>query len=348
MARLLSLLSVFLLGVLILDLAPPARGEGGRGGGEGPRLVIDREEHSFGAAAQEQELETTFTIQNVGTARAEGIQPVGDCGCYGVKISKNALDPGEEATLTLKFRTLRYSGHHKKRLKVFTANAPDHPLTVHLHVDVIAGVVIEPERVFFGDVLMGKRPSQTIDAKWNTSAGQPFEVTHVDVPGHDFDIGVAPIEDGNWRGTSITLTFKEPPPLGLFSAQALIRTTHPDYPRISLPLTANITGRVWVQSRVVYFGWVKAGAAKTTSILVRPFDADGDLGEVTASSRDGRVQVEVTSKPGDPPAWRRLRITAPATAAPGRLDDVILLRTAVVGEEITEIHVRGEVLGRGR
>ena len=91
MARLLSLLPVLAFGLLTLSLAPPARGEGGPGGGESPRLVIDREEHSFGAAAQEQELETTFRIKNVGTARAEGIQPVGDCGCYRVTIDRPSM-----------------------------------------------------------------------------------------------------------------------------------------------------------------------------------------------------------------------------------------------------------------
>ena len=212
---------------------------------------------------------------------------------------------------------------------------------------MVAGVVIEPSRVFFGDVLVGQRPSQTIRALWNTKAGQPFEVTQVDVPGHDFAIETEALEDGDWRGTSIRLTFTEPPPLGLFSANALIRTTHPDYPRISLPLTANITGRVWVQSRTVYFGWVNEGEAKSTSILVRPFDESVDLGEVSAVSRNGKVAVEVVPFPGHP-TWRRLRVTAPATAARGRLDDVVELRTAVRGEEVTAIQVRGEVLGRAR
>ena len=137
----------------------------------GMKLDTQREAQYLGAVAQEQELEATFTMKNAGDTRLEGIRPVGDCGCYGVTLSKDALEPGEEGTVTVRFRTLRLSGRQKKRLQLFTANGPPEPVVVRLVVDVIAGVVLEPPRVFFGDVLVGKRPTKTIRAKWNAKAG---------------------------------------------------------------------------------------------------------------------------------------------------------------------------------
>ncbi len=122
-------------------------------------------------------------------------------------------------------------------------------------------------------------------------------MTAVEVPGSDFDIRTEAFTEGPWKGTAITLGFKKAPPLGIFSATALVRTDHPDYPRISLPVTANVTGKVWLQSRTVYFGWIPQGKAKKTSILVKPFSKDGNLGKVTAKSRNGRVNVTVEPHP---------------------------------------------------
>jgi len=265
--------------------------------GAGPRLRVDRLQHDFGAVGQEQELETSFEYTNEGDAPLEGIRAVGDCGCYGVTISKEKLAPGESGTLQVKFRTLRFSGHVSKRLKIVSANGEKKPTTVKLLLDVVAGVVLAPGRIWFGDVLVGSSPTKTVYAKWHKDTGQAFEVTGVEVPGHDFAIEKAPYAQGSWKGTAITFAFKKAPPLGMFSATALIRTDHPDYARISIPVTAHVTGKVWLQSRTVYFGWVPKGKAKRSAILVKPFSPDVALGEVTAVSRNGKVEVEVESTP---------------------------------------------------
>ncbi|MFV1958894.1 MAG: DUF1573 domain-containing protein [Planctomycetota bacterium] len=345
--------TVILVGLALgLLLAPPAPAWGEEGEAKaplpGPRLVFDRTEHDFGPVAQEQEVETTFTYRNSGDAPVEGIRPVGDCGCYGVAVTKERLEPGETGELSVKFRTLMFSGRVRKRLKIFTKSDPTQPSTLRLYADVVAGVILDPGRIWFGDVLVGKLPSKTVVAKWSAKAGRPFEVTSVEVPGHEFAITKKPYARGEWKGEAITFTFTKPPPLGIFSATALIRTNHPDYPRITLPLTANVTGRVWVQARTVYFGWVPEGKSKRTALLVRPFDDDVDLGTVTATARQGRVRVDVAPYPRGPKGWWRLNVEVPDDAKVGKIDDVIEVHSAVPGEEITEIRVRGEVLAVGR
>ncbi len=341
----------FLLPLLILGLgaflAAGLPGRAAAGDGTGPRLRVDRLQHDFGAVGQEQELETSFEYANEGDAPLKGIRAIGDCGCYGVTVSKEELAPGERGTLHVKFRTLRFNGHVKKRLKLVTANGERKPIVVKLLLDVVAGVILAPGRIWFGDVLVGSSPVKTVYAKWHTETGQPFEITGVEVPGYDFAIETVPYEQGAWKGTAIQFAFKEAPPLGMFSATALIRTDHPDYARISLPLTAHVTGKVWLQSRTVYFGWVPKGKSKRTAILVKPFSKDVDLGEVTAVSRKGRIEVTVEKDPMGRAGWWRVVVVVPGDAEVGKLDDVLEIRTQVPGEEKTEIEVRGEVLDVG-
>jgi hypothetical protein len=350
---------------LLLLAAVPAVAEGSAGG---PRLVVDRESHDFGVAAQEQEVHAEFTITNAGDALLEkpatektaGIKAVADCGCYGTTLSATEIPPGGTATLKVSFRTLMLVGPITKRLTLHS-NDPVRPMvTITLRILVGAGVVVDPGRIYFGDVLAGSTPTGSVFAKWLEGVGKPFQVTAVEVPGHAEAIQVttAPHEEkqvlrrdaenqpveGTWKGTKVTFAFVKPPPVGMLSASALLRTDHPDYPRIEVPLTVNVSGRVWVQSRTVNFGWLKAGETKRNTFAVRPFNKEVKLGSLQAVARRGKVLVEVTrEEKGPSPGWR-VTASVPKDAPPGKIDDVIDLTTDVPGEERIEIAVRGEVL----
>ncbi len=319
-----------------------------------PGLVVEGAErqddglyvHAFGSAAQEQELRAHFVLGNAGDAPIEGLRAVGDCGCYGVQLSASSIAPSETATADVKFRTLMMSGRVTKRLRLYADGTAGPLATIRLVVDIVAGVVVEPHRFFFENVLVGSKPRATVVAKWRVGIGRPFEVTGVEVPDYDMRIEKKPYEEDGWKGTAITLAFETPPPLGVLSGTVLIRTDNPDYPRILLALTANVTGRVQVQSRIAYLGWVPRGTTRTARILVRPYDESVDLGTVTATSRRGRVEVAVRPAPQGPDEGWQVEISVPADAAPGPLDDVVEVHTKVQGEEVTEIEVRGEVIDR--
>ena len=333
-------------GFVALLLASPTRAEDEEPA-PAPGLRFDKMEHDFGRVGQEQDLEAEFQYRNEGTVPVSGLRGIGDCGCYGVSLSKADLAPGEGGVLKVQFRTLLFSGRVVKRLKVLAKEGLPQPITLKLAVDVVTGVILDPGRIWFGDVLVGSSPAKTVVVKWHAEAGQPFRVTSVEVPGYDFAISTADYEEGPWKGTAITFAFKEAPPLGMFSATALLRTDHPDHPRISVPVTANVTGRVWVQSRTVYFGWVTKGQGKATTLLVKPFSPEVDLGEVTAASRAGKVKVSMTKNPGGRSGWWEIKVEVPPDAPEGKIDDVLEIRTRVPGEEVTAIEVRGEVVTLG-
>lgn len=131
----------------------------------------------------------------------------------------------------------------------------------------------------------------------------------------------------------------------MFSAEVLVRTTNEARPRLTLPVNANVCGKIWMQARTLSFGSFTRGRPRKASLKFRPFDDSVVFGEVSARVREGRIQVEVKPDPlhAKKGVWR-LYGTVPADAEPGSLEgEVIELHTGVEGEEVTLVEVKGFV-----
>lgn len=309
--------------------------------------MVDPPEHDFGQAAQNQKLDAEFKLKNVGTATVKITRLLADCGCYDATASANEVPPGGEVTVKVRFETLVWSGPMSKKLRVLSDDPGRPELILPLKVNIVAGVVLDPGRFGFGDVLLGTKPAKVLYAKWYEGVGQPFQVTKVEFPGTPdaFDVLQEPWENSPWRGTRITVTFRAPPPLGQWSGQAILRTDAPGYERLDLAVQAFVSGKVWVQEREVNMGWVRLGQARSRPLSVRPFQRGEDLGPVSARSRNGHVQVEVVPDATGRVGYWTLHIVVPANAPKGKFEDVVEVLTSVPGEERTEIRVKAEVMG---
>ena len=328
--------------------------EKGAPAGQGPLthrlLAVDRLSHDFGTRAQNQHLETTFVVRNRSDAKVTGIRVKPDCGCNVVKLESDSLEPGAETKLTVGFETAVLSGKMVKRVRIRTRDRLDGEIVIDLRIAIVGGAVLEPGGVSFRDVRHGTTPTANFRVRWYEGVGKPFKITKIEVPGHEgeFDVAVrryAPKGQDPWRGFEVDVTFRQPPPLGMYSAELLVRTDHADYPRMSMPLSANVVGAVWLQMRTMHFGIVKSGTTKTARLKFRPYDEQVKFGEVRASCTDDRIRVTVQRDPlfQAERSWI-LSATVLEDAAPGRLDEaVIRLHTGTVGEETSEIRVRGRI-----
>jgi hypothetical protein len=345
--------------VLLVLLALPflaARVVGEEAGAEGTTplthrlLAVDRLSHDFGTRAQNQQLETTFVVRNRSDAPVSGIRVKPDCGCNVVKLDSDTLEPGEETKLTVGFETAVLSGRMLKRVRIRTREREDGEIILDLRIAIVSGVVLEPGGVSFRDVRHGTTPTATFRVRWYEGVGTPFKITKIEVPGHEEAFAVAvrpyvPAANDPWRGHEVDVTFRQAPPLGMYSAELLVRTDHPDYPRMSMPLSANVVGAVWLQMRTMHFGIVKSGTSKTARLKFRPYDEHVKFGEVHASCSDDRIKVSVRRDPlfQAERSWI-LSATVRDDAEAGRLDEaVIRLHTGTAGEETSEISVRGRI-----
>jgi hypothetical protein len=165
----------------------------------------------------------------------------------------------------------------------------------------------------------------------------------VEAPGVDLVFDVAPHEAPPWHGFVVTARFAKAPAIGTVSGTALLRTDDPDHPRLSAPVTAFVSGKVFLDRREVRLGLVRQGVPRTLMIGARGLTADVDLGELKAVSRKGVVEARAVRSAGNAREWL-IEVRLPETAAPGKVEDVVEVRSAIPGEPAAEIPVSGEVL----
>lgn len=324
-----------------------ARGEESPGTDRGGPLQFASAVHDFGVAEQNKEYVAQVAYRNTAAVPLAKIHVETDCGCYAAAPSHAELAPGQEGTLRVRFRTLSFSGPVSKTLRLaYLAGGKEHAAPLRLKLNVVGGVVVHPGRLHFGEVLAGTKPADAVAVVWYEGVGRPFEIRSVEVGDQPLTTRVEPFRDPqrpHWKGWRVHFAFREPPPRGVYSQRAMVTTTHPDTPRVTIPLTAHVVGKVWVQKHRIHLGLVQRGKPKSGWITFRPFSPDIRLGKVTARARRGILETKVEPCFGPSGPGQRLRVTVPADAPVGPLDDVIELRTEVPGEEVTEIQVRGRV-----
>src|SRR5205085_2034871 len=146
-----------------------------------------------------------------------------------------------------------------------------------------------------------------VTLKWKEGVGKPFRVLGVDataqVPGSlpaDVAFDTKPFDEPPWHGYRVTMRFPTPPPLGMVSGTALIRTDDPDTPKVQALIGRDVSGRVDVTIRAPDFGVLPEGKGPTPTMQVMPRDATVDLGAVTANGKGGRVEAEARKNPDVP------------------------------------------------
>ncbi|MCC7138671.1 MAG: DUF1573 domain-containing protein [Planctomycetes bacterium] len=305
------------------------------------RAAFDRETHDFGLARQEQDLRTEFTMTNTGRAPLRLLDLHADCGCAAGTADKRVLAPGEAMTIVGTMRTLSMAGVLTKRLIVVTDDPVRPRAELRMRVEIAQGVVATPARFYFGEVAAGTTPSTSMRVLWKEGVGSPFRLTAVEGPGLDVDFVTKPYAADGWRGFEIVATFRHPPPVGTVSGTAIVRTDAAEAPRLTLPVQAFVSGKVWLDRRRVTLGLLPPGKGRRIAVVCRPFGEGTELGEVTAKARKGTVRATAVRSGRE---WV-VTVELPEDAPPGRIEDVVEVACSIPGEPPAEIEVMGTVLG---
>lgn len=325
-----------------------------------PGLVLDKTEHDFGPAEQNSEYAATIGYRNTGPRTIRNLHVIADCGCYAASVSNPTLASGETGEIRIRFRTLTFQGTVNKKLQLIYEDGGPRRVALPLSIQISRGVLVKPGRVYFGEVLEGSKPEGAVSLLWSPDAGEPFEIKRVEVPDPAVEATITPYvapadakpEDAALKGWRVLFRFREPPPRGVYYKKAVLHLTHPTTPTVRVALTAHVVGKVWMQSSRVHLGLVAQGETKSATVLLRHFDEQTPLGEVTGKARKGLLQVSIEDVvvppgpqgPGGP--VKILRVTVPADAPAGALNDDIDIRTTVPGEEQIVLQVRGRVYKR--
>ena len=82
------------------------------------KVAFDKEIHDFGEIEQGEIVETTFLIKNVGDKNLYIVDAHGSCGCTVPEVTKEAIEPGESAPISVKFDSNGKSGEVTKTIMI--------------------------------------------------------------------------------------------------------------------------------------------------------------------------------------------------------------------------------------
>ncbi len=225
--------------------APWGREPAAAGDAAGP-LVPEHAVLDYGVVGQDQEHTRTLALRNAGAQPLHDLGLRTDCGCYTASLSARTLAPGAEATLSVAFRTLTFSGPVTKSVVVGyrVEGGAEHTLRVGLSLKVLGGVLAHPGRLHLGDVREGETPGGRVRVGWYDGVGRPFQIRGVEAGAAPIDVTWAPwqgTEDPRWRGFELAVRLRSPPPRGPYFAELVVLTSDPDRPRLVIPVTALVS-----------------------------------------------------------------------------------------------------------
>lgn len=132
---------------------------------DAPKLEFDLMEFDFGGASEGDELAGKFAFRNTGNAVLNIDTPETSCGCTVASVKPTSVKPGESGEIDFKLDLTNVRGSVKKTISV-PSNDPEQPMvTLIISGEVKAVFEIEPQMVFFGDVLPGELSSAIVHVR---------------------------------------------------------------------------------------------------------------------------------------------------------------------------------------
>lgn len=203
-----------------------------------PRLEVDEPTHEFGRQHNRQTLEHTFVLRNDGDAPLRILEIKSTCGCTVGALSDDVIEPGAEATLLTRYNLRGRRGPEDSAL-VLRTNDPDRPeFSLHMRGEAVEYLRVTPDFLFYNEVVAGQSVTRHIEIKGRPR--EPFEILSATVPEGRFAVqSVEVLEAHHYR---VSVLFEAPEAPGLSQGVLEIETTHPVYPELTFPITAQVPG----------------------------------------------------------------------------------------------------------
>ncbi len=278
-----------------------------------PRLefLLDGGVADYGRVRQGARVPMEIKFRNAGEGLLCVMRVTTLCGCLKARFKdakKKRYKPGEEGVIVLMLDTNNREGRIEKSVTV-NSNDLEFPLKkLPMHCDISLGVVAAPTSVHFGrhprntpgaGILTLRSPKD--DPEWKVLG---IEGTMA-VPGEQklrkYEYDVKPVADAKWRRFELTIRAPGIGKEGELRDPLVIRTSHPDRPRLIVQSFFQVVPRIQVVPSRAMLGYVKAGTPRQP-VEVRLVPGVPELAiEIT--------KVEVVAAPGRPPLRGGFNVT---------------------------------------
>jgi hypothetical protein len=266
----------------------------------GARVVVEREEHDFGAIDVEVTGRHDFVFTNAGDrplVLTRGRSTCGCCTCVcAVRLPEGRIAPGMSASVTLEWTSKLYVGPFRQTATIGT-NDPNRPeVTLHVAGRFKGPVGVVPSLVRLSGISPGE--SVTTEVRLINYMSEPLEIVGFELAdpttAEHFDVAWERLaaerlrDDAEARGGYLVrITLKPGLPVGSFRQRILLETHSATVPTVEIPIEGTVAsdvfvaGRGWnAQTGTLSMGTVnrRRGAEWTLLVVVRgPHAADVKL-----------------------------------------------------------------------
>jgi hypothetical protein len=259
----------------------------------GPKIACDEAAFDFGVSRNADFVEHTYQIRNTGDSDLVINHVRTSCGCTTTRMDQQVIAPGKEAPLSARFSLVGRQGPQKKFIYL-ECNDPDNiEFRLELSGEVRMDLEVKPPRVYLSQIEGGPSTERTVTVA--CAMEKPLHIVSLEtnnLPGAT--VRVDTVRDG--REYQVVLFVPDLPvdAGGRHEGEVGLRTDHPDYPRISIPVTVVKQEELIVVPReIVLRRDPQPQPAVTRYLLVRPA-GDRRLEVLGVDPPSADVRVEAT------------------------------------------------------
>ena len=250
-------------------LTAPGTGEYARAQGRAD-LQFESRQFDFGFAGQNRDVIYQFAFSNAGTEPLVIKAVKSSCACLVSLTTSSKIDPGGRGAIKVVCKTGKGIGQIAEIIRV-QSNDPDEPeIQLKIRGVVKAEFALDPEFLSLGNVERGAPVSKVLRLI-DLGAGR-LETPRVEVADKYFSSEVARYDEGPLKGFLIQVALKPDAPVGRFALPLTLHTRLPRHPRIDVPITGNILGRIRANPGSLLLGQVTGDALSKTRVRVTAID----------------------------------------------------------------------------
>jgi len=303
-----------------------------------PRIVCNQPVYHFGTVQGHDSVEHTFRLRNDGDSVLIIERVRTGCGCTTTRLAQRKIQPGKEVELTTRLSLKGRTGQQHKSIYVHSNDPKSPRYRLELAGEVRRAIEVRPLGIAFGEIAEDAVTEKKVHIVSTTAT--PFHITGIETnDSFWWNISMEPIEEGRKYELKVKPTAAALETGGSLLGKIVVRTDHPQYAHITIPVTAFVRKDMMVIPRVLAVQ-KSSGQDKglTRYFLVRsrenkPFNI---IGIETPQGIDVNVKTEKLG-----PGRYRIKIS---DLQPSKDLDGKIFRVRVKmpdGEEkVLEIHVR--------
>ena len=255
-----------------------------------PKLQFAETVQDFGKAAEGESLAGRFAFRNAGNAVLKIGLPDPSCGCTGVSVKPDTLQPGEKGELAFTLDLTNQRGAVEKLITV-PSNDPQQPeIKLTIKGQVKALFDLSPAMLFFPDVAPGDTVRKSVRVK--RLDGQKLLIEKAETTRDFLTVTIEPEENSSGQAARLVIEAKATGKPEQFSDILTVQLQNSTKPAFLIPVAGQLVSSIKLEPEGLI--WNLPDAVTTRKIIISSMRRDRalDVGNFETTFDDLLVKVD--------------------------------------------------------